>query len=114
MSARKPKPDLMRWALCWSNPYTHPPEGRPRELASEVLPRGQKPAFMNDWKPGTGYAVCCGPAVVEAPRRLSIEAKQSMRRKLLARRMRAKNPMFADAAIAAALEAKPDYYGVVS
>lgn len=105
--------EMCRWTLEWNNPKTNPPEGQPRILVDVTLPRGEKPASLNaQWKPGTGYGIhFYGAVSLKPPRTLSESAKQSIRRKALARRMRTKNPLFADTAIAAAIAANPTYYG---
>lgn len=40
---KPPTPDMLRWTLAWSNPYTSSPDGGPRILVEQVLPRGVKP-----------------------------------------------------------------------
>ncbi len=108
--------EMIRWTLEWSNPYTQPPEGMPRFLAEEITPRYPytKPHNLEKMTAiGDGYAVCFHLLTVKPRRQLSEETKQGIRRKALARRMKEKQPLFADAAISAALAAQPDYYGLV-
>jgi len=112
--AKSPKPvELCRWTLRWGNPYTRPPEGQPLVLGSVVLPRGEswEPHLAHLHTLGDGYAIHFQLEQAAPPRRLSEATKQSIRRKSLERRLRAKNPLFADAEIAAALAKNPDYYG---
>lgn len=105
--------ELVVHSLVWHNPYTSPPEGMPRVLAEEILPRAA-PSVVVDrlWFPGCGYSCCWRPYDYGTARRLSESTKQSMRRKLLTRRVQAAAPLFAAELIASKLEANPDYYGV--
>lgn len=36
-------PEMCRWSLKWSNPYTSPPDGMPRVLVEQILPQGERP-----------------------------------------------------------------------
>lgn len=103
----------------WSNPYTEPPDGRPRTLAAVVVPAtagGGAPLVPPElralWKPGDGY--CAGFCRLDdKPRRkLSAAAKFSIRRKRLKARIEKRWPLFAEQMIAEAMQRKPSYYGL--
>jgi hypothetical protein len=103
------------YAIRWSNPYTEPPEGQPRELARMVVPRGERPvellAQLDVLGLGSGWGLhFFGNTDDKPPRRLPPSSRASIRRKRLEARMRRNNPLFADAAIEAALAANPAYY----
>ncbi len=39
---------LFRWSIAWRNPYTAPPDGRPRLLAEVVTPTRYPPPVLQD------------------------------------------------------------------
>ena len=105
------------WALSWHSPYTEPPDGKPRDLAAVMLAdtnghRAPCPQWLLDLhKPGDGYSIYYSFLPDKPARRLSDEAKFSIRRKRLEARIRKKYPLFAESMIADAIQRKPDYYG---
>jgi hypothetical protein len=108
-------PMLFRWSIAWRNPYTAPPDGWPRVLASVVTPTRYPPPpeLLNLSCPGNGYALCFEVADTGKPRRqFSLAAKQRIRGRNLERRVHRRWPLFAEEFIAEALRRKPDYYGV--
>jgi hypothetical protein len=65
-------------------------------------------------RPGSGWALCIRIDEDARPkRRLSLQAKGSIRRKSLERRVRKKAPLFADLIIADELAAHPTYFNPV-
>lgn len=113
------------WSVRWSNPYTVPPDGLPRIMMQDVMAPGVK-RWSSRYVPGCclmvldqyqrkdiwGYNLYVACHDTKPARQLSLASKQSIRRKRLEARIRAKYPLFADAMIAEALAAKPDYYGI--
>jgi hypothetical protein len=105
--------------LAWGNPYTEPPDGRPRYLAARVVPAtsgGGAPQIPEDMRRlhtiGDGYSFYFDRLDLKPPRRLSLKSKQSIRRKRLAARIKKKFPLFAEQMIAEAMRQRPDYYGL--
>src|SRR4029453_16285042 len=116
---RKPKLRPIQFAIRWSNPYTNPPEGMPRELMATTcvqesprhLPVGILQMLDTLARPGFGWGLCIGIDEDARPRRrLSLEAKGRIRRKSLERRIRKKAPLFADGIITEELAANPKYF----
>jgi hypothetical protein len=122
VKTQTPKLRPIRFAIKWGNPYTNPPEGMPRELTSitrmqestrDIPPEILK-ALETDARPGSGWALCVGIDEDARPkRRLSPQAKASVRRKSLERRVRKKAPLFADQIIADEMAANPNYFNPV-
>ena len=119
---QKPKLRPILFAIKWGNPYTNPPEGMPRELiaitrmqeSTRNIPPEIVEALETVARPGSGWALCIGIDEDARPkRRLSLQAKGSIRRKALERRVRKKAPLFADHIIAAELAANARYFNPV-
>lgn len=118
---RKPKPRPIRFAIQWGNPYTNPPEGMPRELitmtriqeSTRDIPLEILQALDTVAMPGSGWSLFVGiDEDARTKRRLSPQAKASIRRKFLERRVRKMAPLFADRIIADEVAANPDYFNV--
>ena len=116
---RKAKLRPIQFAIKWSNPYTNPPEGMPRELmaitrvqeSTRDIPQEILQMLETIARPGSGWGLCIGIDEDARPRRrLSLEAKGRIRRKSLERRIRKKAPLFADGFIAEELAANPKYF----
>lgn len=108
------------YSLCWSNPYTEPPNGQPKVLAQMTVisnsDKGGAPCcpaeVLNLWVAGSGYAIYCD--YVHLPiQHWSPERTFAYRRKRLEARIRKKYPLFAEQMIAESIQAKPEYYGNV-
>ena len=119
---QKPKLRPILFAIKWSNPYTNPPEGMPRELIATTrmqestrdIPPEIVQVLETVARPGSGWALSIAIDEDARPkRRLSLKAKGSIRRKSLERRVRKKAPLFADRIIADALAANPNYFNPV-
>ena len=119
---QKPKLRPILFAIMWGNPYTHPPEGMPRELiaitrmqeSTRDIPPEILQALETVAQPGSGWALSIGIDEDAKPkRRLSPQAKGSIRRKSLERRVRKAVPLFADRIIADELAANPKYFNPV-
>ena len=101
-------------AIQWFNPYTEPPAGMPRTLAEMFVPSdgnqgARTPAEIASFPRPRGYVCTISwlavPIAPQPPERLAAN-----RRRLLAKRMQAKVPMFAAEFEAAAIERDPTYY----
>jgi hypothetical protein len=80
-----------------------------RDIPQEILQMLETVA-----PPGSGWGLCIGIDEDARPkRRLSMQAKGSIRRKSLERRVRKKAPLFADRIIAEELAANPSYFNPV-
>src|SRR5881409_3903256 len=119
---RKSKPRPFRFSIKWGNPYTNPPEGMPRELmeitrmqeSTRDIPSEILQALETVARPGYGWGLFVGIDEDARPRRrLSLQAKASIRRKSLDRRVRKAAPLFADRIIGAELAANPKYFNPV-
>ncbi len=102
------------WTLAWTNPYTQPPNGKPRVLATEIVEGGShnKPATFDGLSvPGDGYGWHWRSLDEMPTRRLSDETKRKIRRGNLKRRVMSKAPLFASALIADAIAHSPEYFG---
>src|SRR5437870_6830075 len=119
---RKSKPRPFRFSIKWGNPYTNPPEGMPRELMSITrvqqstrdIPAEITQALEKVARPGSRWSVFVGIDEDARPRRrLSPQAKASIRRKSLERRVRKKAPLLADSIIADEIAANPNYFNPV-
>lgn len=107
-----PAPEMCRWSLKWSNPYTDPPDGKPHVLVEQILPRGVRPDEVDRQHViGSGYAIYFQAITTAEPRQLSIQAKQSIRRKAAVRRIEKAAPLFAESLIAQTLANQPEYFG---
>ena len=87
----------IRFAIKWGNPYTNPPEGMPRELmeitrmqeSTRDIPPEILQALETVARPGSGWGLFVGIDEDARPRRrLSLQAKASIRRKSLEPRVR--------------------------
>ena len=107
------KPEMIRWTLAWNNSRTSPPNGEPRVLIEQILPRGVRPDEIDrNHVLGSPYGVHFQPIDQRKPRQLSLESKQRIRRKAVARRIEKAAPLFADALLDHALKEQPEYYGI--
>ena len=118
----KSKPRPIQFAIRWSNPYTNPPDGMARELiaitrvqeSTRDIPQEILQMLETVAHPGSGWGLCIGIDEDARPkRRLSMQAKGSIRRKSLERRVRKKAPLFADRIIAEELAANSSYFNPV-
>jgi len=116
---RKPKVRRIRFAIQWGNPYTNPPEGMPRDLieitrvqeSTRDIPPEVLQALETVARPGSGWSLFVGVNEdARRRRRLSPQARASIRRKSLERRVRKAVPLFADRIIADELTANPKYF----
>lgn len=104
--------EMVRWTLEWSNPYTTPPNDQPRVLLEEILPRGQEPKEIKKRHDlGGPYGIHFRTISTKQPRQLSVEAKQSIRRKAAVRRIHKAAPLFAASLIADTFNKQPEYFG---
>ena len=107
------KPEMIRWTLAWNNPRTDPPNGEPRVLIEQILPRGVRPDEIDrSHVLGSPYGVHFQPIDQREPRQLSLESKQRIRRKAVARRIEKAAPLFASSLLDQALKEQPEYYGI--
>ena len=115
--ARKTKtaPAIFIHQLAWGNPYTSPPDGLPR-LRAEIAADGPRtPQALADYMaavgstPGDGWSLIIRYRSAPA-RQMTPEAKASMRRKRLQRRMDEKYPLLAEQFVAEKIDAQPGYY----
>lgn len=121
-AAPNPKLRPILFSIRWGNPYTNPPEGMSRELiamtrmqeSTRDIPREIMEALGSVARPGSGWALCIGIDEDARPkRRLSLQAKGSIRRKSLERRVRKRAPLFAEHIIGDELAANPTYFNPV-
>ena len=106
------KPEMIRWTLAWNNPRTDPPNGEPRVLIEQILPRGVRPDEIDrSHVLGSPYGVHFQPIDQREPRQLSLESKQRIRRKAVARRIEKAAPLFAASLLEQALSTQPEYFG---
>ena len=117
-----PKLRPILFAIRWGNPYKNPPEGMPRELiamtrmqeSTRDIPLEFLQALETVAQPGSGWALSIRiDEDAKRKRRLSPEAKGSIRRKSLERRVKKKAPLFADRIIAEEIAANPNYFNPV-
>ena len=117
-----PKLQPIRFAIKWANPYTNPPEGKPRELieitrvqeSTRDIPLEIMQALETVARPGSGWSLFVGiDEGARRRRRLSAQAKGSIRRKSLQRRVRKAAPLFADQFVANEFAANPKYFNPV-
>lgn len=106
------KPDMICWTLAWNNSRTSPPNGGPRTLMEQVLPRGVRPEEIDKAHVlGSPYGVHFQAIDQTQPRQLSLEAKQRIRRKAVARRIEKAAPLFVASLLEQTLKAQPEYFG---
>ncbi len=119
---QKPKVRPILFTIRWGNPYTSPPEGMPRELiamtrmqeSTRDIPAEIVELLETVARPGSGWGLFVGIDEEAKPkRRLSSQAKASIRRKSLERRVRKAAPLFAERIIADELAANPNYFNPV-
>src|SRR5436309_11489610 len=98
---QKPKLRPILFAIKWGNPYTNPPEGMQRELiaitrmqeSTRDIPSEIVQLLETVARPGSGWGLFIGIEENARPmRRLSQQAKGSIRRKSLERRVRKMAP----------------------
>ena len=106
------KPEMIRWTLAWNNSRTNPPDGGPRVLIEQILPRGVQPEeIYRSHVLGSPYGIHFQPLDQRQPRQLSLQAKQRIRRKSAVRRIEKAAPLFAASLFEQALSAQPEYFG---
>lgn len=112
------------WSVRWSNPYTAPPDNRPRVLVQVYRPeghpevRGPKPPAeiqrtLDEIGFGSGYSLHWRP-ISTPPEPKTPQKLAKIRRQRLERRIQKKYPLFADQFIQEELERKPDYYAGIT
>ena len=105
--------EMVRWTLEWNNPYTKPPEDGPHILVEQIIPRGEKPEEVySRFTFGSGYGVHFRTISTKEPRQLSLQAKQSIRRKSAIRRIKKAAPLFAGTLIEDTFSKQPEYFGM--
>jgi hypothetical protein len=126
-------PVVWEFLVHWGNPYTEPPDGQPRVIARMrvAMPRDAgapetPPEIIRAWetanrtfverfasgdRPRWPYFIAVS-RVQEVRRRQSDRAKYGRRLAYLIRRMQKRYPLVAETMIRAALEQKPEYYGM--
>jgi len=101
----------------WFNPYTKPPDGRPRLLAEMSAEKSHPvPKEMQEFSKvhapiGSGYSLgitCLTPRMKE--REWSTERKAINRRRLMENRVNKKAPLFAEDLIREEIAKKPEYF----
>ena len=110
---KKPQsPALFIHRLEWFNPYTSPPDGRPRVRAEIATLDSRTPAALIALKttPGDGWSNTVRYCPPPSEREMTPEAKASMRRKRLGTLMNKKYPLFAEQFVAEKITAMPNYY----
>lgn len=105
---------LAVWRVEWSNPYTSPPDGRPRVPAEMVVPwedGGDKsvPPALAEIAAGRGWSLTW-QFLSPPARRVPQEVKAVRRQKAVAKRMEARYPLFAGVFTEEKIAAKPAYY----
>lgn len=106
---------LYSWT--WFTPYAEPTDGFPHVHARVFVPvanehqgaPGAPAAFLALHGPGD-HRFLSVQAISDAPRQISTAGRAALRRKILERRERTKNPLFADEFIAEKLAAHTAYY----
>jgi hypothetical protein len=105
------------WRIEWGNPYTDPPNGLPRILAEIYVTKSydgegaREPASLKPIMPPLGCGFCVSVRAINKPLKpISKEAKVSLRKKKLKKRMEKKYPLFADQFAAEVMQLKRDYY----
>lgn len=121
MQQQKEKmPSGFHLTVQWNNPYSQPPDGKPRILAEHfVLQQGDHgcppppPHLLQVIEQAGGLG--CGYSIyirhIKPPaRQLSDAAKGSIRRKRLEKRVTSKYPMFASEFIRLEIAKRPEYF----
>ena len=105
------------YSVRWSNPYTSPPDGRPRTLLKVETDQTQPPQTVLDrideeGGPGCGWALYCEVTLSEPDpkRKWSKERKAETRRSNLRRRIQKKHPLFFFEIYLQELAARPAYF----
>lgn len=100
---------MVRYSLAWRRPDAPP---GPKVLKAMLVPRGEPcpPEIMALWIPGAGYSIGWELVTQQPIRRWSKQAKASVRKKNLIRRMEKKYPLFAEMFIADELDRREKYY----
>jgi len=110
-----------RYSIEWGNPYTAPPDRKPRVIAEMFETIEQRSRRMKNGgrafpaelaslhQLGDGY-FCTTTAICTPHKSLTKESLAEVRLKRLKRRIQKKYPLFADQFIAEAIENKPEYY----
>jgi len=111
------KRELYIHQLSWCNPYTEPPNGKPRILAEicSVIRHPEPQEFVEACKRlhvlGDGYGTrffALSPR--QKQREWTRERKAAHRRRLLEQRIKHKSPMFAIEFIKQEIDRKPHYF----
>lgn len=96
--------------VAWGNPYTTPPNGKPRVLGRVICDPSQLP-FDSSKLIGYSLVFISRVGVIDKPRReWTPERKAAMRRRNLERRAEKKAPLFAADIVANELARRPDYF----
>lgn len=108
------KPLFVRVAYEWRNPYTKPPDGKPRVLAEVFYPYSEHPKLNipeieSLIEFGSGYTVAYS-FIGEPLKQLDQHTLADIRKKRLKRRVEKKYPLFASEIIADEISKNPDYY----
>ena len=94
------------------DPLHQPPDGMPRVLVEQILPRGVRPDEVDRQHVlGSGYGIHFQAISSAPPRQLSVQAKQSIRRKAVARRIEKAAPLFAATLLDETLANQREYFG---
>ncbi len=112
------------WAVKWTNPYTEPPDKKPRVLIQVYRPeghpevRGSSPPaeiqrVLDEIGLGNGYGLFWRP-VSSPPKQVPPEKLAKIRRRRTERRIQEKYPLFADQFVNEELMKKPDYYAGIT
>ncbi len=112
------------WSVRWNNPYTSPPDGRPRVLIEVFRPEGHPevrgfhpPAAVQQVLKqvglGSGYGLHW-QAITKPPKEINREKLAIIRRKRLERRVWKRYPLFAEKLIEEELALKPEYYAGIT
>lgn len=104
------------YQLAWSNPYTEPPEGRPRILAEIFVPAEHPgagapgaPREIAEYPRRAGYTMFVS-GIEGMPRQLAPEQRGRIRRQRLEKREGKRFPLFAEQFVQEELTAKPQYF----
>lgn len=118
MSPAQPAPRLdATYSLEWHSPYTDPPDGRPRVLAThEVEDYAASDHRCPEWLDkmhwaNPGYSIYVLTRWVNKPDRSWSKERKAQRRRLnLRKRIEKRWPMFAEMMIAEEMARYPSYY----
>lgn len=104
--------NLLTYTLRWHGRAAVEPVYGLGTVVVEVVPRGARlPVIDALWFPGSGYEIAVTFESSAEPRQLSDEAKQSIRRKSLKRRIERDAPLFAASLYSSTVANNPDYFG---